>query len=313
MPRFLIAALYHFTALPDFRQLRDAMYAQAAENQLKGTLLLADEGINGTIAGPEPGVRRFLAYVRSDPRFTELKHKESWSDEEPFIRLKVRLKKEIVTIGLPEVDPTEQVGTYVEPKDWNALISQPDVFLIDTRNTYETEMGTFKGAVDPNTESFGEFPTWVEKHPELTADTPVAMFCTGGIRCEKASSYMLEQGFKEVYHLQGGILQYLHDVPEDQSLWQGECYVFDRRVSVDHDLKPGRFEMCRACGAALEPHQRSGEHYRIGVSCLYCFDQTSEAQKAGFAERQKQVELAKARQHSHFDPHKPAKGRESGQ
>ena len=311
MTRYLIAALYHFTSLPDFRELRLLFQKEATARDIRGTLLLAEEGINGTIAGPAENMRSFLAFLRSDARLATLKHKESWADKEPFVRLKVRLKKEIVTIGLPDVDLTEIVGTYVKPKDWNALISQPDVFLIDTRNTYETEIGSFEGAVDPRTESFGEFPEWVQNHPELTPDTKVAMFCTGGIRCEKASSYMLKQGFKEVFHLEGGILQYLEDVPADESMWDGECYVFDRRVSVDHDLKPGRFEMCRACGAPLEKHEREGPHYVKGVSCLHCYDKTTEKQKAGFAERQKQVELAAARNKSHFDVQKREKKRGS--
>jgi len=311
MPRFLIAALYHFTSLPDFRELRTVYREQCMQNGIRGTLLLAEEGINGTIAGPEEGMRGFLNFLKSDPRLAGLKHKESWADKEPFVRLKVRLKKEIVTIGIPEVDPTEQVGTYVKPQDWNALISQPDVFLIDTRNTYETEIGTFQGAVDPRTESFGDFPEWVKNHPELTPDTRVAMFCTGGIRCEKASSYMLGQGFKEVYHLEGGILQYLADVSSNESMWDGECYVFDRRVSVDHELKPGRFEMCRACGAPLEQHEREHELYTKGVSCQHCYHQTTDEQKAGFAERQKQVELAATRNKSHFDVQKRHKEKKS--
>ena len=307
MPRYLIAALYHFTDLPDFRQLRSVFHREATVHGIRGTLLLADEGINGTISGTEEGLRAFLEFLRSDPRLAKMKHKESWAEKEPFVRLKVRLKKEIVTIGLPDVDPTERVGTYVKPKDWNSLISQPDVFLIDTRNTYETEIGTFEGAVDPRTESFGEFPDWVKNHPELTPDTKVAMFCTGGIRCEKASSYMLQQGFKEVYHLEGGILQYLQDVPAQESMWDGECYVFDRRVSVDHDLNPGRFEMCRACGVPLEKHEREDQHYIKGVACRHCHDKTTAKQKAGFAERQKQVELAASRNTSHFDVQKTGK------
>jgi UPF0176 protein len=309
MPRFLIAALYHFTTLPDFRQLRDVYRQECTKHDVKGTLLLAEEGINGTLAGPEDGLREFLAFVRQDPRFHGLKHKESWADKEPFVRLKVRLKKEIVTIGIPEVDPTQRVGTYVKPMDWNALISQPDVVLIDARNTYETEMGTFQGAVDPRTESFGEFPEWVQKRKELQPETRVAMFCTGGIRCEKASSYMLQEGFKEVYHLEGGILKYLEEIPPEESMWNGECYVFDRRVSVNHGLEPGRFEMCRACGYPLEAHERDHSLYIKGVACPHCHDTTTDEQKAGFAERQKQVELAASRNASHFDVQKKHKHR----
>ena len=295
MPKYLIAALYHFVALPDYRELKVTLDQLCRERGIKGTLLLAEEGINGTIAGTEESMRLFLAHLRSDPRLAGLKHKESWAEKSPFVRLKVRLKREIVTLGVPGVDPTERVGTYVKPKDWNELISQPDVLLIDTRNTYETKMGTFRGATDPETESFREFPQWVKDHDDLTPKTRVAMFCTGGIRCEKASSYMLQEGFEEVYHLEGGILQYLADVPEDESMWDGECYVFDRRVSVNHDLEPGSYEACRACGLPLEEDDKTNPLFVHGVSCPYCHGQTSDERKERFAERQRQIELAAER------------------
>lgn len=301
MSRFLIAALYHFTPLPDFRELREAFRTRCRDLDLKGTLLVAEEGVNGTLAGGEKELRAFLAYLREDPRFKELIHKESWAEDLPFVRLKVRLKKEIVTIGIPEVDPNKEVGTYVKPRDWNGLISQPDVLLIDTRNVYETDMGSFKGAVDPETESFRDFPEWVKQNPELKPDTRVAMFCTGGIRCEKASSYMLGQGFKEVYHLEGGILKYLEEVPEEESMWQGECYVFDHRVSVDHQLQPGRYEACMACGFPVQESDKESAHYIEGVACPRCFDKTTEESKARFAERQRQVEFSRARNEPHFD------------
>ena len=301
MSRFLITALYHFTHLPDFKELRDLIYNELREKEIKGTILLAEEGINGTIAGEEAPLRAVLEFLRKDPRLAQLAHKESWSDEQPFVRLKVRLKKEIVTMGVPGVDPRETVGTYVKPKDWNELISQPDVVLIDTRNTYETKMGTFQGAVDPQTESFQEFPDWVKQSEDLGPDTRVAMFCTGGIRCEKASSFMLSEGFKEVYHLEGGILKYLEEVPQKESMWDGECYVFDKRVSVDHDLNPGRFELCVACGFPVEDEDKESPKYIEGIACPACHDQTSDERKERFAERHKQILLAKARKEAHFD------------
>jgi UPF0176 protein len=295
MSKYLIAALYHFASLPDFRDLKTRLDALCRERDIKGTLLLAEEGLNGTIAGTEEHMRFVLEHLRSDERLAGLRHKESWAQENPFVRLKVRLKKEIVTLGVEGVDPTQRVGTYVKPKDWNALISQPDVLLIDTRNTYETKMGTFQGATDPETESFREFPLWVKEQDGLTPKTRVAMFCTGGIRCEKASSYMLDEGFEEVYHLEGGILQYLADVPEKESLWHGECYVFDRRVSLNHDLEPGRFEACRACGLPLEEDDKTNPLFVHGVSCPYCHGQTSDERKERFAERQRQIDLAAER------------------
>lgn len=311
MPKTLIAALYHFASLPDYRELRDPITAKCREHRVVGTLLLAEEGLNGTIAGPENGLRALLTYLRSDPRLAALAHKESWADETPFVRLKVRLKKEIVTLGVPGTDPTKVVGTYVQPVDWNALISQPDVVLIDTRNTYETVMGTFEGAEDPRLDSFRDFPDWVEHAKHLTPDTRVAMYCTGGIRCEKASSFLLDQGIKEVFHLQGGILKYLEEIPQEESLWKGECYVFDRRVSLDHDLNPGRFELCMACGFPMEEAHKSSAQYIEGVACPDCFDTTSEARKAGFAERQRQIRLARTRHTEHLGvPHRAKERRD---
>jgi UPF0176 protein len=301
MSRFLITALYYFTDLPDIEAMQDSIYEKLREQKIKGTILLAKEGINGTIAGDEEDVRSALAYLRNDPRLSQMMHKESWAEEQPFVRLKVRLKKEIVTMGVPGVDPTARVGTYVQPKDWNALISQQDVVLIDTRNTYETKMGSFEGAIDPRTESFQDFPQWVKQTENLKPDTKIAMFCTGGIRCEKASSYMLQEGFKEVYHLQGGILKYIEEIPEPESMWNGECYVFDRRVSVDHNLEPGRFELCMACGFPVEDEDKESPNYIEGIACPACHDQTSDERKERFAERHKQIQLAKARQEEHFD------------
>ena len=232
MIRYLTAALYKFVALPDFADMKAPLLAVCEANQVKGTLLLASEGINGTIAGLPGGVAAVLAHLRSDPRLATLEHKEAWADAPPFLRMKVRLKKEIVTLGVPDIDPRHRVGTYVDPQDWNALIADPDVVVIDTRNTYEVEFGTFKGAINPNLETFGEFPDYVRSQLNPEKHQKVAMFCTGGIRCEKASAYMLSQGFTEVYHLKGGILKYLEEVPTANSVWEGECFVFDDRVSI---------------------------------------------------------------------------------
>jgi UPF0176 protein len=235
----LVAALYKFVPIDNLPGLQAQLREVCAEAGIKGTLLLATEGLNGTIAGPEQGVRAVLSHLRKDPRFSGLEHKESWSREVPFGAMKVRLKKEIVTLGVPGVDPLQTVGTYVDPSDWNALISSDDVVVIDTRNDYETELGSFEGALDPGTDSFRDFPAWLEKQ-SLPKDTRVAMFCTGGIRCEKASSLMRSQGFDKVFHLRGGILQYFEDIPESESLWRGECFVFDERVTVNHQLQPGK-------------------------------------------------------------------------
>lgn len=300
MPRVLIAALYKFVALDDYTNLRAPILEQAEASGIRGTLLLAAEGINGTIAGPEASVRAFLAYLRSEPRLADLVHKESWAEEMPFWRLKVRLKKEIVTIGIPEVDPRQRVGTYVKPRDWNALLSDPDIVLVDTRNDYEVEIGTFRGAINPNTNSFTEFPQWTREAPELRGRKKVAMFCTGGIRCEKASSFLLSEGIEEVFHLEGGILKYLEEVPREESLWEGDCFVFDGRVSVDHDLQPGDFTMCFGCRRPVSPEDRRSPLYIEGVCCPACHDTLSEEQQARFKERHAQVQLAHERGTAHI-------------
>ncbi len=298
---YLVAALYKFVALPDFEDLQAPIRAVCDDNQVKGTLLLASEGINGTIAGPEDGIRTVLAYLNNIPAFEGLVHKESWATEPPFPRMKVRLKKEIVTMGVPGIDPNKIVGTYVKPKDWNALISDPDVVVVDTRNDYEVAIGTFKGAMDPETKSFREFPAWAKDHEsELRKPKKVAMFCTGGIRCEKSTAYMKEQGYDEVYHLEGGILKYLEEMPAEDSLWEGECFVFDDRVSVGHGLKPGPYDMCHACRRPISDEDKASEYYVKGVSCPHCYDETSATQKSRFAERQKQIALAKKRGELHL-------------
>lgn len=266
----VVATFYKFIKLPDFAEKRDSLLACCQAQEIKGTILLAAEGINGTIAGSRQAIDAVLSVLRSDPRLADLEHKESHADSPPFDRIKVRLKKEIVTIGLPEIDPSDRVGTYVSPKEWNALISDPEVTLIDTRNDYEVGIGTFKGAQNPKTASFRQFPDYVLNHLDPNQHKKVALFCTGGIRCEKASSFMKAQGFQEVYHLKGGILKYLEEVPEDESLWQGECFVFDQRIAVTHGLALGTHEMCRNCGHPISESDKTSPDYQEGISCPYC-------------------------------------------
>ncbi len=302
--KFLTAALYKFVSLPNYADLQAPILTACEKNNIKGTILLASEGINGTIAGFPVDIHAVLNFLRNDAvfdgKFADLEHKESYADEHPFYRMKVKLKKEIVTLGVAGVSPTKQVGTYVKPQDWNALISDPDVILIDTRNDYEVDIGTFKGAIDPKTTTFREFPEYVAKNLDKTKHKKVAMFCTGGIRCEKASSYMMDQGFEEVFHLQGGILKYLETVPEAQSLWQGECFVFDQRVAVKHNLEVGEFDQCYACRHPLSPAEMQTAQYTPGISCPYCYNTLSEEKKKSLTERQKQVILAKKRGQAHI-------------
>ena len=297
---YLVAALYKFVSLPDYAEKQAALQALCEAQDVKGTLLLADEGINGTIAGPEAGVRTVLDYIRSDPRLADLVHKESWATKPPFYRAKVRLKKEIVTLGVPGVSPTKMAGKYVKPEDWNALISDPDVVVVDTRNDYEVAIGSFKGALNPQTRSFREFPAWVRAHGELRAKPKVAMFCTGGIRCEKSTALLRAEGFEEVYHLEGGILKYLETVPEAESLWQGECFVFDERVAVGHGLTQGQSAFCRSCRYPLTPEDRQSPQYEQGISCPHCYGQKSEEKLQRLREREKQIRLAEQRQQVHM-------------
>ncbi|MFW5440538.1 MAG: rhodanese-related sulfurtransferase [Methylophilaceae bacterium] len=301
--KYLTVALYKFVHLPDYKSLQVPLLEYCIKHSIKGTILLAEEGVNGTIAGLSEGIHHVLNYLRTDAlfqdRFSDLVHKESFADKHPFYRMKVKLKKEIVTLGVPGVSPTNKVGAYVKPEDWNDLISDPDVILIDTRNGYEVDIGTFKNATDPKTSTFREFPSYIEKlNPEK--GKKIAMFCTGGIRCEKASSYMLSEGFEEIYHLQGGILKYLETVPEEESLWEGECFVFDQRVAVTHGLEVGEFDQCYACRHPLSPAEMKDEKYTAGISCHYCYDSLTEEKRASLTERQKQVILAKKRGESHI-------------
>ncbi len=297
---YTIAALYHFTRFDDPAAIQGPLLALCERERISGSLLLAREGINGTIAGPRAGVDAVLAHIRALPGCVNLDWKESASETQPFRRLKVRLKKEIVTMGQPDVDPRARVGHYVEPQDWNELIRSPDVAVIDTRNAYEVAIGSFEGAVDPKTESFRDFPAWWEANKDRFHNKRIAMFCTGGIRCEKSTNYLLGQGVEEVYHLKGGILKYLEEVPEEKSAWQGECFVFDGRVSVGHGLREGPHELCFACRRPILPEDKTRWEYEHGVSCHQCFSETSAADKARFRERQKQMALAEARGEKHI-------------
>jgi UPF0176 protein len=300
MSDVIVAALYRFAPLDDFRAMREPLLETCLAAGTRGTLLLAREGINGTIAGSREGIDRVLAYLREDPRLHDLEHKESRDDHMPFYRMKVKLKKEIVTLGVEGIDPNQRVGTYVSPADWNALISDPDVLLIDTRNDYEFDIGTFRGAINPHTTSFREFPAYVRDNLDPTRQKKVAMFCTGGIRCEKASAFMLQEGFEEVYHLQGGILKYLEEVPEEQSAWEGECFVFDNRVAVDHRLQKGRYDQCHGCRHPITEADKQSDSYLPGVCCPHCHDRLTPEQVARFRERQKQVKLAEERGEAHI-------------
>ena len=299
-PMIVVAALYKFVSLPDCREIREPLLDHCMQHGVKGTLLLAEEGINGTIAGTREGIDAALAYLRNDARLTDLDHKESYTDEMPFYRMKVKLKKEIVTLGVSGIDPNARVGTYVKPEDWNALISDPDVVLVDTRNDYEFDIGTFKKAINPDIQNFRDFPAYVQQNLSPEKHKKVAMFCTGGIRCEKATAYMLQQGYEEVYHLQGGILKYIEQVPEEQSLWQGECFVFDNRVAVNHKLEKGKYDQCHGCRYPITVEDKQSEKYIEGVCCPHCHDTQSAQTRRRAAERQKQIELAKLRNEKHI-------------
>ena len=290
-----IAALYHFTRFEDPAALKPALLELCVAQGVKGTLLLAHEGVNGTIAGPREGIDAVIAHLRALPGCSDLEWKEAHSETPPFPRMKVRIKREIVTMGQPDVDPQAPVGHYVEPQDWNDLIRDPEVAVIDTRNDYEVAIGTFDGAIDPKTASFGEFPAWWEANKDRFHNKKIAMFCTGGIRCEKSTNYLLGQGVEEVFHLKGGILKYLEDVPAQESTWQGDCFVFDARVSVGHGLRKGPHMLCHGCRQPILPEDRDRPEYEEGVSCHHCFDRTTEDDKARFRERQKQLRLAARR------------------
>ena len=298
--QYVSCALYKFVTLPNYAALREPLLNAMSKNNVFGTLLLAQEGINGTVSSTREGVDALLKWLDQQPGLENIDTKESYHSEIPFYRTKVKLKNEIVTMGVEGIDPKQVVGTYVKPEDWNALISDPDVVLVDTRNDYEVEIGTFENAVDPKTKTFREFPAWAKDNLDPEKHKKVAMFCTGGIRCEKSTAYMKEQGFDQVYHLEGGILKYLEKVPKEQTLWSGECFVFDNRVAVDHDLKRGSYDQCHACRMPITEQEKDHLHYQEGLSCHHCYGTVDEEQKQRFAERQKQVALAKKRGEEHI-------------
>lgn len=295
-----VAAFYKFVALDDCREWQPRLLAFCRERGLKGTILLAGEGLNGTVAGTRGAIEALFAYLRGDPRLADLEYKASSAEAPPFLRMKVKLKKEIVTLGVPGVNPAERVGRYVDPARWNELIRDPEVLLIDTRNDYEYGIGTFKGAVNPKTESFREFSDYVERELDPKKHRKVAMFCTGGIRCEKATSYLLSRGFDEVYHLKGGILKYLEETRPAESLWKGECFVFDDRVAVDHGLAEGSYDQCHACRHPVSEDDKRSPEYRPGVSCPRCYGRRTAGQTASAAERYRQERLARARGERHL-------------
>ncbi|HZG29450.1 MAG TPA: rhodanese-related sulfurtransferase [Ensifer sp.] len=299
---YTVAALYHFAAFPDYKSFREPLLEACRTNDICGSLLIAREGINGTIAGPAEGIANILAFIRSRPEFRNLEHKESHASKKPFLRMKVRLKKEIVTMGVEDIDPTQIVGTYVDAKDWNALISDPETIVIDTRNDYETAIGIFKGAIDPNIKTFREFPDWVRNNPGLHNKPKIAMYCTGGIRCEKSTAFMKQLGFDEVYHLKGGILKYLENVPAEESLWEGDCFVFDERVGVGHGLEEGEYKLCRACRFPLKAEDMTSPLFEEGVSCPHCYNDRTEEDRERFRQRQLQMKLAKKRGEKHLAP-----------
>lgn len=300
MPAIVVCALYKFVTLNDYQDLRLPLHNQMEKLDIRGTLLLANEGINGTVAGSNDGISKLLTWLKLDDRLADIDYKLSFTDNMPFNRTKVKLKKEIVTMGIEGIDPKQVVGTYVDPLDWNALISDPDVILIDTRNDYEFTVGTFKNAINPNTESFREFPDFVKNNLNPEQHKKVAMFCTGGIRCEKSTAYLKEQGFEHVYHLKGGILKYLEVVPEEQTLWEGECFVFDDRITVNLQLEKGQYDQCNACRLPITEADKASPNYEQGVSCPHCYDKVTAAQKARFMEREKQIALANQRGETHI-------------
>ncbi len=288
-----VATFYKFVALPDYVALQQPLKEVCQAQSVKGTILLAKEGINGTIAGTRQGVDAVLSYLKSDKRLSNVDIKESRAVKPPFEKLKVRLKKEIVTIGLPAVSPVKQVGTYVPAQQWNEIISDPEVTVIDTRNNYEVGMGTFQRAQNPETATFNEFPDYAKETLDPGKHKKIAMFCTGGIRCEKASSYLLSQGFEEVYHLKGGILKYLEEVPEAESLWEGECFVFDERVAIKHGLETGSYGLCYACGHPVSASDQASDEYECEVSCPHCFRELTEERQEKLRERKRQRQMNK--------------------
>ena len=307
----VVVALYRFVTLDDFEQLKAPLLEICRQAGLKGTLLLAREGINGTIAGTRSGIQSVIGWLLEDPRFRGLDWKESFHDAEPFHRMKVKLKREIVTMGVEQIDPNVCVGQYVDPAQWNALIDDPECLVIDTRNDYEVAIGSFRGAVNPSTKSFRDFPQWVRSNLRPAEHKKIAMFCTGGIRCEKSTSFLISEGFTEVWHLKGGILKYLEEIPESESRWEGECFVFDSRVAVNHRLAKGSFDQCYACRHPITEAEKASDYYEAGGSCPHCYQQLTDDKETRFRERQKQVELAAGRGERHIGGPPPERQRRS--
>ena len=298
--KYLIVTLYKFVHIPNFASYQPKLLNFCLEKNIKGTILLANEGINITVAGTKTNIDKFLQFLKSDDKFYDIKHKESFAAEIPFHRMKVKLKKEIVSLGQSNIYPSEQSGIHVDPKDWNNLITDPNVVLVDTRNEYEYQIGTFENAISSETTNFREFPDFVKQKLDPKKNKKVAIFCTGGIRCEKASSYMLNQGFENIYQLNGGILKYLEDIDLNESLWRGECFVFDSRVSVDYELAKGKYKQCYACRRPLSEKDLKSKSYEKGISCAHCINEKTDRQRERFSERQRQVELAKKRNQKHI-------------
>jgi UPF0176 protein len=304
MDSYLTTTFYHFVKIEEYKKLQPVIQKFCDKSFIKGTILLASEGINGTLSADEKNINGFHHFIKNDERFKNkfknISHKESWAKKNPFYRMKVKLKKEIVTLGVEGISPTKRVGKYVKPDEWNELISDPDTIIIDTRNTYEVDIGSFKGAVNPKTKSFRELPQFLEKNIKKYKGKKIAMFCTGGIRCEKATSFLVEKGIENVFHLQGGILKYLEKISKEKSLWEGECFVFDQRVAVTHKLKEGKYNQCFACRHPLSPDEMLSEQYKKGTSCPYCYNKLSNKKKSSLLERQKQIDLSRIKGEEHI-------------
>jgi UPF0176 protein len=304
MDSYLTTTFYHFVKIEEYKKLQPVIQKFCDKSFIKGTILLASEGINGTLSADEKNINGFHHFIKNDERFKNkfknISHKESWAKKNPFYRMKVKLKKEIVTLGVEGISPTKKVGKYVKPDEWNELISDPDTIIIDTRNTYEVDIGSFKGAVNPKTKSFRELPQFLEKNIKKYKGKKIAMFCTGGIRCEKATSFLVEKGIENVFHLQGGILKYLEKISKEKSLWEGECFVFDQRVAVTHKLKEGKYNQCFACRHPLSPDEMLSEQYKKGTSCPYCYNKLSNKKKSSLLERQKQIDLSRIKGEEHI-------------
>ena len=304
MDSYLTTTFYHFVKIEEYKKLQPVIQKFCDKSFIKGTILLASEGINGTLSANEKNIYGFHHFIKNDERFKNkfknISHKESWAKKNPFYRMKVKLKKEIVTLGVEGISPTKKVGKYVKPDEWNELISDPDTIIIDTRNTYEVDIGSFKGAVNPKTKSFRELPQFLEKNIKKYKGKKIAMFCTGGIRCEKATSFLVEKGIENVFHLQGGILKYLEKISKEKSLWEGECFVFDQRVAVTHKLKEGKYNQCFACRHPLSPDEMLSEQYKKGTSCPYCYNKLSNKKKSSLLERQKQIDLSRIKGEEHI-------------